>query len=72
MAKLPANQVDAFLEELTTLTRKYGIEIKACGCCGSPFLLDANDHNFKVKDIMTARYTVSDGEFDCLSFGDQP
>jgi hypothetical protein len=27
-----------FLLELTTLTRKYGVSIGGCGCCGSPWL----------------------------------
>lgn len=31
---------DKFLEELTELTKKYGIEIGGCGCCGSPWLND--------------------------------
>jgi Fe-S oxidoreductase len=29
---------DDFIRELETLTRKYGITIGGCGCCGSPFL----------------------------------
>lgn len=29
---------DEFLKELTQLTKKYKIEIKGCGCCGSPYL----------------------------------
>lgn len=28
----------AFLEELTALTHKYGIQIRGCGCCDSPWL----------------------------------
>jgi len=32
--------VSGFLNELTELTKKYGIEICGCGCCGSPFLDD--------------------------------
>ena len=30
-----------FLIGLERLTRKTGIEIGGCGCCGSPFLLEA-------------------------------
>lgn len=29
-----------FLEELTALTKKYGIYIDGCGCCGSPYLTE--------------------------------
>lgn len=37
---------DKFLEELTELTKKYGIEIGGCGCCGSPWLNDMIDCEF--------------------------
>jgi len=37
--------VDGFLKELTELTLKYGIQIKGCGCCGSPFLMNMNDEH---------------------------
>jgi len=30
--------LDAFLTELTALSRKYNIEIGGCGCCQSPWL----------------------------------
>jgi hypothetical protein len=28
----------AFLIELTALSKKHGIAVDGCGCCGSPFL----------------------------------
>lgn len=31
--------VPAFLTELTALTKKHGIAIEGCGCCGSPSLV---------------------------------
>lgn len=31
-------RVNTFLTELTALTRKHGIKISGCGCCGSPYL----------------------------------
>lgn len=32
------DDANSFLFELAELTRKYGIVIGGCGCCGSPFL----------------------------------
>jgi|GEM_PF-3019112 len=34
-----------FLEKLEALTKKTGIAVACCGCCGSPYLLkvDIND-----------------------------
>jgi hypothetical protein len=34
---------EKFLEELSELTRKYGITIGGCGCCGSPWLMEMED-----------------------------
>lgn len=39
------SRLDKFLEELNTLTKKYGFEIGGCGCCGSPYLIDLNEGN---------------------------
>jgi len=36
--ELTKEQVKKFLEELTELTRKHGIKVCGCGCCGSPWL----------------------------------
>jgi hypothetical protein len=41
-------EIASFLDELTELTRRYGIEIWGCGCCGSPGLSRTHDS--------TARY----------------
>lgn len=32
--------IQGFLEELSSLTMRYGIAIGGCGCCGSPYLMD--------------------------------
>jgi Fe-S oxidoreductase len=32
-----------FLEEYKVLCLKYGIIVSGCGCCGSPFLSNANE-----------------------------
>lgn len=33
-----------FIKELEQLSRKYGIAIAGCGCCGSPYLVDLNNN----------------------------
>lgn len=35
---LTEEEQDAFMTELTILTKKYGIVIGGCGCCSSPYL----------------------------------
>jgi hypothetical protein len=48
-----------FMLELTKLTRKYGVAISGCGCCGSPFLrYDADVSNSR------AGYATSEGYED--------
>ena len=38
-------KVKCFLNELSELTRKYGIKIDGCGCCGSPWIEDIRTGN---------------------------
>jgi len=45
-----------FLIELRELTIKHGIAVGGCGCCGSPYLMDAD-----VSD-QWAGYTHDNGE----------
>lgn len=33
---------EKFIAELTKLTKKYGIAIGGCGCCGSPWVTPTN------------------------------
>jgi hypothetical protein len=40
---IDALQKAAFLEDLEKLYRKYHIEIEACGCCNSPWLVPIDD-----------------------------
>jgi hypothetical protein len=44
-------KTQAFLEELTKLTVKYGIEIGSCGCCESMFLVNLSDADRSEKCI---------------------
>lgn len=37
------SKLDKFLEELSALTKKYGIEIGGCSYCGSPYLVDRHE-----------------------------
>lgn len=36
--------VAAFMLGLEELTRRTGIAVGGCGCCGSPYLVDAEQH----------------------------
>jgi hypothetical protein len=54
-------KVEAFLQDLSAVSRKHGITISACGCCCSPWLSRPDG------DVEGRRYFVSD-DFDSLSF----
>lgn len=62
-----------FLEELTALTNKYGIEIAGCGCCSSPYLLDT-DHDFLVLgeelsfDRETKTYAATESDMGAFEY----
>lgn len=40
-------KLDDFLQELTNISIKYGIEISGCGCCGSPSLSGFHNELFE-------------------------
>jgi len=50
--ELTKEQVEKFLEELTELSKKHGVTIWGCGCCGSPWLEklvpEEADYQYKV------------------------
>ena len=52
------SKLDKFLEELSVLTKKYGIEIGGCGCCGSPYLVDRHEGTDLCYNIFEEAYTV--------------
>jgi len=56
------DQKDAFLAELTELSRKHRIAIGGCGCCGSPWLFD-----LERKPTSEVAYDGDDGKY---SFGE--
>ena len=37
--------VPEYLAELAAVTKKYGISIFGCGCCGSPMIVGLEDNN---------------------------
>ena len=43
MSEPTTESIVAFLHELTELSRRHGIQIGGCGCCGSPFLAEIDD-----------------------------
>lgn len=54
-------RIQIFLHELTGLSQKYGLYIKGCGCCGSPWILDEKGQ--KTYDDLTYqddRYIIPD------------
>lgn len=56
---MPLKNQEAFLRELSELSRKYGIAIDGCGCCGSPWLYDADGEDFS-KQVYSVREKNSD------------
>ena len=51
-------EINAFLAELTELTRKYNIVIRGCGCCGSPGIDRFSPGWIDDKDFDNYRYVL--------------
>lgn len=59
--------LEEFLKELTELTKKHGLAIGGCGCCGSPFIYEVKDKNKEpatdlIWDEKLEKYTYYDEE----------
>jgi hypothetical protein len=67
MTELTDEGVTLFLIELTELSRKHGVRVGGCGCCGSPYLEPCKDDG---------RYTITEfdypngKEWSCLEWED--
>lgn len=55
-----------FMLELTALTRKHGVSIGGCGCCGSPWL----DTEADISDERSG-YSMSSGEVRWIAPSDK-
>ena len=63
----PDPNVVAFMADLTTLSRKHGVFIHGCGCCGSPVIQPFSDE-FWGMDINGVGYAVRSVGGDFLAW----
>lgn len=61
-------RIAAFLAELTALTVKHKLQIRGCGCCGSPYITEVDVNHDLLQDM---GYGL-DNEGEHLSFGPIP
>lgn len=58
---------EAFLKDLTELTRKHKITISGCGCCGSPGLSPL----YKTENKKSYRYIAQERDFNWLKWSNK-
>jgi hypothetical protein len=46
----PSPVREAFLNELSQLSTKYGLSIGGCGCCGSPNVAECGPGHYTIGD----------------------
>lgn len=65
MSADPEGRLTSFLADLTELSRKHGVKLYSCGCCGG-INADAEDEPTLDGDYRAKRY--GDGRADTLRF----
>lgn len=53
------NHVEKFVKDLSALSKKHGLWIGGCGCCGSPWVTDDHDGERQYAvEILRDEYTL--------------
>jgi hypothetical protein len=64
------NRLELFLKDLSELTKKYGLVIRGCGCCGSPWIEnlqeDVIEQKILVGDVLVENlyYNIEKQEYE--------
>lgn len=57
-----SENISNFLVELSVLSKKHGIYISGCGCCGSPFLTDDDNYDGE-GEILAENLRIKEGNY---------